>query len=90
MSVGPGWADLISAIVAVAGPPLPHFSQIKEKYGTLRAYYDGSITPRADALITAAEYLSAAICEDCGRPGRSRDRSWIATLCDEHMRARRK
>lgn len=88
MSIGDGWSDLIQSFVDLAGMPLPIFSQIKEKFGMLRAYSDGAITPLADALVTAAEFISGTICEDCGRPGRRRQRTWVATLCDEHSKVR--
>lgn len=90
ISVGDGWHDLIHAMIAAAGMPVPIFGQIKSKYGGLRAYYDGAATPRAEAAVSAAEYISECVCEQCGRPGRARDLAWVATLCDEHAEARLK
>jgi hypothetical protein len=87
ISVGDGWHDLIRAMIAAAGMPVPIFGQIKSKYGGLRAYYDGAATPRAEAAISAAEYFSECVCERCGRPGKVRNLAWMATLCDDHAAA---
>lgn len=84
MSVGDGWHDLIHATIACSGLPLPEFEQVKSKYGGLRAYYRGSATSRAEAVVTASEYISECVCERCGRPGRVRNLAWMGTLCDEH------
>lgn len=64
-------------------------SQVKEKYGTLRFYYDAwgfpqEVYDRIDALIDAAEARSTTTCEACGRPGQlgwARDGLWYRTLC---------
>jgi len=57
--------------------------QVKEKFGTLRFYYNGG-----DAVVrgmtSMAESMSAVTCEICGSPGKSRGGSWITTLCDKH------
>lgn len=74
------------------------FIQIKEKFGTLRAYYmiDGclgqqkipnEIYDKIDEIIAQAERESEVTCERCGKPGKLRDGdpgagSWILTLCD--------
>lgn len=62
---------------------LPTFTQIKEKYGSLRIsttridqYYDG--------MITMAEDMSEHICEKCGDKGRLYSIHWHKTLCDKH------
>ena len=59
--------------------------QVKEKYGTLRFYYDGG-DEFINGVTTMAEYLSARTCESCGAPGKMRKGGWIRTLCDEHAK----
>lgn len=83
--VGPGWSGIIEKLVADLftvgwnGVVL----QCKEKLGGLR-FYTGETTTEMDTLISAAEYESYKICEQCGKPGVARMGGWIKTLCDEH------
>ena len=65
------------------------FSQIKEKFGTLRVYANG-IDSYVEGLIAMAEAMSSNICERCGNPGKVRNRGWIQTLCDGCEEANRK
>ena len=69
--------ELIEQVVA---------KQIKEKFGTLRFYYDGG-----DDYIRGLEAMAASmtsrICEQCGSPGTSRStkkQRWVLVLCDKH------
>jgi hypothetical protein len=57
--------------------------QIKEKFGTLRFYYDGG-DDYIRGLDSMAESMSARICEDCGKPGKIAKGGWVRTLCEEH------
>lgn len=57
--------------------------QVKEKYGTLRFYYDGGDDYIAGA-VDLAESLSGTICEECGEPGHRRGGGWVRTLCSNH------
>jgi hypothetical protein len=57
--------------------------QIKEKFGTLRFYYDGG-NDYIRGLESMADSMSARICETCGKPGKRTTGGWIKTLCDEH------
>ena len=57
--------------------------QIKEKFGGLRFYYEGG-DDTVDGMVRMAESWAARSCEECGKPGKSRDGGWIRTLCDEH------
>jgi hypothetical protein len=57
--------------------------QIKEKFGTLRFYYDGG-DDYIRGLEAMADSMSARICEDCGKPGKRTTGGWIRTLCEEH------
>ena len=70
--------DEVQQVVAV---------QVKEKFGTLRFYYDGG-DDYVDGLVTMAESMSAVTCEICGKPGYPSKGGWIATLCDEHHEER--
>jgi hypothetical protein len=58
------------------------FTQIKEKYGTLRVYYSGG-DDFCQGVIDMAESMSSVTCEDCGVPGKAREGGWIRTLCDD-------
>ena len=46
-------------------------TQIKEKFGTLRFYYDGG-DEYIRGLEDMAESMTARTCEDCGSPGMAR------------------
>ncbi|WP_407180415.1 hypothetical protein [Bradyrhizobium sp. STM 3562] len=93
-----GWYDLldrlcvrIRAAVQADGGPFK-LSQIKQKYGTLRVYWDGALSPEADAqveeVIALAEARSAVTCEICGEEGRLRDGAWLTTRCATHAEGR--
>lgn len=64
-------------------------TQVKEKYGTLRFYYDGG-DDRIDGMVRMAEAMSAVTCEVCGNAGRMRGHGWFYTACDEHTRSENK
>jgi hypothetical protein len=92
-----GWRGLldraclgIRAVLQAHGGSF-RFTQIKEKYGGLRIYFDGVLSPEATALveeaIDLAEARAACTCERCGQPGRLFNRGdWLATACAEHAR----
>ena len=85
-----GWQKIVDgldvAIEAIA-PGTKLF--IKEKFGTLRIYSEGSGEHAAEVivLIQKAEAESEHICEACGRPGELQRRSWWKTLCKDHAAA---
>jgi hypothetical protein len=57
--------------------------QIKEKFGTLRAYFNYT-SDEVDAIIREAEEESSVTCENCGTHGECRSRGgWLTTLCDK-------
>jgi hypothetical protein len=65
------------------------FTQIKEKYATVRLYWEGALSPEADArieeIINRAEARSACTCEVCGAEGRlHRAGGWLMTRCVAH------
>ena len=92
---GEGWRDLleracvrIRAVVRATGGTF-RFTQIKEKYATIRIYWSGKLSRDAagqvEEAIELAEARSACTCEVCGAPGRLNDRGgWLATACLEH------
>lgn len=57
--------------------------QIKEKFGTLRFYYDGG-DQYILGLVSMAEEWADRTCEECGEVGSRRSGGWIKTLCDKH------
>lgn len=61
--------------------------QVKEKFGTLRFYYDGG-DDMIDGMVRMAESMSAVTCEQCGAPGTTGGRGWITTLCETHRAER--
>jgi hypothetical protein len=84
--VGPGWHPILDQLHTdiVALDPEYSVAQVKEKFGGLRAYLVYR-NPEITALVTAAETLSAVTCENCGIPGRIRNRKdsrWLQCLCD--------
>ena len=61
-------------------------TQVKEKFGGLRFYYDGG-DDHIGGMVRMAESWAAHACEECGAPGKMRHGGWIRTLCEEHERA---
>lgn len=84
-----GWKDIVlqaDAMMAFIDPDYK-IQQVKEKFGTLRFYYESSKQgvelSILEAIATAAENDSATTCEECGKYGTLRDkRYYIQTLCD--------
>jgi len=62
-------------------------SQVKEKFGGLRFYYDGG-DDCIRGMASMAESMSYRTCEECGAPGKANSHGWISTLCDTHRAAR--
>lgn len=95
---GDGWYQIIDALCAAMqshynfnaqyrekiGKPIyqPKATQVKEKFGTLRFYYNGG-NDYTDGIVRLAEVLSGVTCENCGQPGERRtNRGWLSTLCE--------
>lgn len=57
--------------------------QVKEKFGTLRFYYDGGDS-FIDGLVAMAETMSSKICMTCGKPGKLNTNGWWKSACEEH------
>lgn len=84
---GDGWEGLLAPIIAEADKAGATLSQVKEKYGRLRVYFDPgtSNTDKLEDLIDQAEADSATVCEMCGKPGHLMvSGTWLKTLCAEH------
>jgi len=62
-------------------------TQVKEKFGTLRFYYNGG-DDYISGLVSMAESMSAVTCEVCSSPGTQQGGGWIRTLCDKHEEER--
>lgn len=58
----------------------PRFSQVKEKFGTLRIYWT-SATDEMYAITDEAEEKSETTCEICGAIGKLRGQGWLYTNC---------
>ena len=82
VETGDGWYDLIDQACQkiTEVDPNAYFTQIKEKYGTLRMYLVGN-----DAAQDAAEYAesqSSRICEKCSSTEDvTTSGGWLQTLC---------
>ena len=85
----PGWHWLLSATAAwieEGGIPASYVTaQVKEKFGTLCFYRSGGGT-RISRIVSAAEWLSGAVCDACGAPGSVRPGGWIRTACGGHAK----
>ena len=96
---GDGWYQIIDSLCGniqnhidwqeKMGKSVPQVvaTQVKEKFGTLRFYYDGG-DDYISGLVSMAESWSALACEECGAPGTQNDGGWIKTLCETHRRER--
>jgi hypothetical protein len=86
-SVGKGWASLIE-IAFAAKPDDIKIVQVKEKFGTLRIYAE-PYRVSYQALISFLEGASRYMCELDGKLGTlDTQRSWMVTLCLEHIKER--
>ncbi len=96
-AVGDGWRELvetavsrIAAAIAAAPSGTVKIVQIKEKFGTLRAYrrssgLDDAVKHAVDEAAALAAARSACTCERCGAEGRLYNNGGcLATACTEH------
>jgi len=58
-------------------------TQVKEKFGTLRFYYNGGDDYVA-GIVAMAEAMTSVTCERCGKPGTRNDSGYISVRCEEH------
>ena len=83
-----GWKDIILKADAMLTYMDPNYkiNQVKQKFGTLRYYFETEKTGiELDimyAIATQAEVYSASVCETCGKFGELRtERRFVETLC---------
>jgi len=85
---GDGWFDLIHELCKKIHEYKVEFTQIKEKFGGLRVYYnvidDLDIYEKIQSIIHDFENKSYQICEICGKEGNlKRTNGWYSTICDK-------
>ncbi|RYH53080.1 MAG: hypothetical protein EON54_13980 [Alcaligenaceae bacterium] len=95
-----GWTSILeqacAEIDAILGERRQgfHFSQIKEKYGSARYYFDADTVDsealqRIQALLDHAESATETACMLCGRPATiEKYGGWFLCLCDVHASER--
>jgi hypothetical protein len=91
-----GWFDLtyklckdIKAFYKDNIPESFYVVQCKEKFGGLRFYITCAPKEVFD-MIHKAEDGSYKICEECGEPGKLRNKlAWWLTLCDKHYKEKK-
>ncbi len=59
-------------------------TQIKQKFGYLRFYYNGG-DDRIFGMVSMAESWANAVCEECGAPGTKKTTGYIKNLCHKHF-----
>mgnify|MGYP003654101525 FL=1 len=58
-------------------------TQVKEKFGGLRFYYNGG-DEFIEGLTSMAEAISNRTCEECGSPGTQNNAGWVRTRCPSY------
>ena len=83
IEVGDGWYEILDKMCAALSKleHPPQFSQIKEKFGTLRVYTD-NCSDASDAIIAEAEAMSGVTCEICGQMGKINNGPWYTVRCE--------
>jgi hypothetical protein len=94
LQCGEGWRDLLEIACSRIESAMAHgdsvkLNQVREKYGTLRIYWTGTVSDRARILIEEAVALatarSACTCEICGNAGSLHSRGTrLSTQCRQH------
>lgn len=87
---GDGWKDILAKVMPVLEATGARVSQIKEKFGGLRLYWDPPEEEMpfwhrvaVNMAIEQAESASFKTCEQCGAAGKKRnDDGWINMRCD--------
>lgn len=94
-AVGKGWYPLIEQLSHTIQSHIDHaqkqgkecpqviVQQVKEKFGTLRFYYQGG-DEFIHGAVWLAESMTSMLCEQCGGLGERRSGGWVRTLCDQH------
>lgn len=91
-----GWTPILAQacaeIDAILGEQKQgfHFSQLKEKYGSARYYFEAAMMnsealQRIEALLDQAERATETACMLCGRPATIENfEGWFLCLCEKH------
>lgn len=82
ISTGDGWYHILDQMcqkIQETGKKV-EFTQVKEKFGTLRVYTNYHEDDVED-IITWAVKLSAVTCEECGNPGKINRGGWLSVRC---------
>lgn len=58
------------------------FTDIKEKYGTLRLYASG-VSYEVESILSKYEYMSMCYCINCGKPVRYATSGWVMYICED-------
>lgn len=87
LAIDDGWANLFETLcndIHALNPSDFYWTQVKEKFGGLRAYYSGG-DEQISKLVQEAEDRSYKICELCGSQNEvsATGRGWIKTLCSK-------
>ena len=82
-AIGAGWWPIIEELCFRIQSHIDFKKEQKEKFGSLRFYYDGG-DDLIDGMVRMAEAWADKSCEDCGAPGTRRGGGWVRTLCDHH------
>ena len=93
LRIDSGWCDLVNELHTkiLAIEPKYTLCQIKEKFGTLRFYYDlphdidKEKAKQIDSLVNKAEAESSSICETCGSTECAKMvaiKGWLSTKCN--------
>lgn len=86
ISCGEGWFSLLSALDRELASVDPDYRvvQVKEKFGTLRYYFDISkeeVAPKMYDILRKYEHLSSMTCEITGGHGQLMSKKgWLRTL----------
>ena len=86
-----GWYKILEDLDSKLSYLDPNYRvvQIKEKFGTLRFYFDSSLDNLVKDImndcVAAAQYASSYTCEYCGSrlTAKLREGGWVKTLCDD-------
>lgn len=74
--------DLKEALIEDKALKTFRFTQIKEKYGSLRLYTN-FVTPNVEKVIEKYEKMSEEYCIYCGKPSTHFTKGWILFVCSD-------
>lgn len=86
---GDGWFGLLDELCLKLSKYNVILVQVKEKWGGLRVYVHGGSEEVWD-LLDRYEEKSYSVCEQCGKEGKTREGSYVVTLCDNCYKERYK